>query len=207
MIVPSSASGTAADGTGRSTGRSRRPEAGRQRCGPAGSAPRTRRGVPPACPSLRGPASDRAGGSGRAVARLGAGAAATCAHRMCPPAAGATVPAGPAGQSPPPRGMSDGVRAPAPHKHRGAAGDRFLIGWSARHRCAARSRVMEGERPRIGGRYEFRVPRLPIPRDCATESGPVAGSRVGGGQLDRKRRQHQQPGLRRWDVPARVPTL
>ena len=96
-----------------------------------------------------------------------------------------------------------GVRAPAPHKHRGSAWDRFLIGWSARHRCAARSSVTEREPPHIGDRYGFRGPRLPIPRDCATESGLPAGFRVGGGQLDRQRRRHQQPGL--CAAPARRP--
>jgi len=125
------------------------------------------------------------------------------AVRMCPPAAGAIAPAGPVCRPRPAPGMRDGVRAPAPHKHRGSAWDRFLIGWSARHRCAARSSVTEREPPHIGDRYGFRGPRLPIPRDCATESGLPAGFRVGGGQLDRQRRRHQQPGL--CAAPARRP--
>ena len=181
------------------------PGAGRPRHVARRSCPR-RSGRVPACHARA--AEPSAASSGIPVLRRSghcamALACLTCVHRMFPRAAGATAPAGPAGRPRPAPGMRDGVRAPAPHKHRGSAWDRFLIGWSARHRCAARSSVTEREPPHIGDRYGFRGPRLPIPRDCATESGLPAGFRVGGGQLDRQRRRHQQPGL--CAAPARRP--
>ena len=139
-------------------------------------------------PCASGAAGSLLGTSGPAPVwslRDGPGMSHLRAVRMCPPAAGAIAPAGPVCRPRPAPGMRDGVRAPAPHKHRGSAWDRFLIGWSARHRCAARSSVTEREPPHIGDRYGFRGLRLLIPGIAPPNQDSAAGFRVGGGQLDR----------------------
>jgi hypothetical protein len=160
MTAPSSATGTAAGETGCSTGQSRPPGAQRQRGGPAGSAPRTRRGGRPACPSPRP------------------------SHY---PAAAAAVPCGSACRSPPAPEMPDGAPERTLHKYGGLAWIASL--WLISSAPLRRSVQGHGEGA-AAHRWPPRIPAVAATDsgDGATDSG-LGGWIRASDRLDRSSRR------------------